>query len=161
MSLLKGKVINWNHEKGFGFIRVDGEKDDIFAHITAFKNGGKKIKAGDLVKFKIEIKKGRKRAKSASVINKVNRGTIGSKLFCFFILAILGFLLYSFVIAPKLHPAYKEMGFSCLGKTHCSSMTSCDEAKYYLDYCPNVQIDGDGDGVPCEKQLCKRSLFSL
>ncbi|MBS0583601.1 MAG: cold shock domain-containing protein [Proteobacteria bacterium] len=44
--------------------------------------------------------------------------------------------------------------FSCDGRTHCSQMTSCKEAKFFLKNCPNVEMDGDGDGVPCEKQWC-------
>ncbi|WP_163133156.1 cold shock domain-containing protein [Agarivorans sp. Alg241-V36] len=44
--------------------------------------------------------------------------------------------------------------FSCEGKTHCSQMVSCEEAKFYLASCPNTKIDGDGDGVPCERQHC-------
>jgi hypothetical protein len=44
--------------------------------------------------------------------------------------------------------------FQCDGRTHCSQMTSCDEAGYFLRNCPNVEMDGDGDGVPCEKQWC-------
>lgn len=45
--------------------------------------------------------------------------------------------------------------FSCTGKQHCSQMRSCDEAKFYLRNCPNVKIDGDNDGLPCERQLCR------
>ncbi|WP_443083319.1 excalibur calcium-binding domain-containing protein [Vibrio sp. VPAP30] len=33
-------------------------------------------------------------------------------------------------------------------------MTSGHEAKFYLAHCPNVKIDGDRDGVPCEQQWC-------
>ncbi|MDF3883094.1 excalibur calcium-binding domain-containing protein [Cupriavidus basilensis] len=33
---------------------------------------------------------------------------------------------------------------------HCSQMTSCEEARFYLRSCPGVKIDGDGDGIPCE-----------
>lgn len=44
--------------------------------------------------------------------------------------------------------------FRCEGKTRCSQMTSCDEAKFYLKNCPGVKIDGDHDGIPCEDQLC-------
>ena len=44
--------------------------------------------------------------------------------------------------------------FHCDGRTYCSQMTSCDEAKYFLAYCPNVRMDGDNDGVPCESQWC-------
>ena len=44
--------------------------------------------------------------------------------------------------------------FSCQGKTRCSEMVSCAEAMYYLNNCPNVEIDGDHNGIPCEKQWC-------
>ncbi len=44
--------------------------------------------------------------------------------------------------------------FRCDGRTHCSQMTSCDEAKFFLKNCPGTQMDGDGDGIPCEKQWC-------
>jgi hypothetical protein len=43
--------------------------------------------------------------------------------------------------------------FSCQGKTHCSQMGSYEEAKFYLDNCPGTKMDGDGDGVPCERQF--------
>lgn len=45
--------------------------------------------------------------------------------------------------------------FSCDGRTHCSQMTSCDEATYFLRNCPGVKMDGDNDGVPCEQQWCR------
>lgn len=44
--------------------------------------------------------------------------------------------------------------FSCDGRTHCSQMTSCAEATYFLQHCPGVKMDGGGDGVPCERQWC-------
>jgi hypothetical protein len=33
-------------------------------------------------------------------------------------------------------------------------MNSCEEATFYLRNCPGVEIDGDNDGIPCEKQWC-------
>jgi hypothetical protein len=45
--------------------------------------------------------------------------------------------------------------FRCDGRTFCSQMTSCEEAKYFLNHCPNTKMDGDHDGVPCEHQWCK------
>jgi hypothetical protein len=33
-------------------------------------------------------------------------------------------------------------------------MRSCDEAKYFLARCPDVKMDGDRDGIPCEEQWC-------
>lgn len=44
--------------------------------------------------------------------------------------------------------------FQCAGKSHCSEMTSCEEAIYYLKHCPGTIMDGDGDGLPCEDQWC-------
>lgn len=45
--------------------------------------------------------------------------------------------------------------FKCDGRTHCSQMTSCEEATYFLRNCPGTKMDGDGDGIPCERQLCQ------
>jgi hypothetical protein len=63
--------------------------------------------------------------------------------------------------APERAPASAdpETGpFRCDGRTHCSQMTSCEEAYYFLEHCPGVKMDGDrggrGDGVPCERQWC-------
>ncbi|MCU8074577.1 excalibur calcium-binding domain-containing protein [Shewanella sp. SM29] len=45
--------------------------------------------------------------------------------------------------------------FQCeAGKTHCSHMSSCAEATFYIQNCPNTQMDGNGDGIPCERQWC-------
>jgi hypothetical protein len=44
--------------------------------------------------------------------------------------------------------------FSCDGRTYCSQMTSCEEATYFLQHCPGVKMDGNNDGIPCEKQWC-------
>lgn len=45
--------------------------------------------------------------------------------------------------------------FKCDGRTYCTQMTSCAEATYFLKNCPGVKMDGNNDGVPCEKQWCK------
>ena len=50
--------------------------------------------------------------------------------------------------------AVAESQFTCDGRTHCSQMTSCAEATYFLQHCPNTQMDGNNDGEPCEKQWC-------
>jgi cold shock CspA family protein len=50
----------------------------------------------------------------------------------------------------KLQP-----NFQCeSGKTHCSHMRTCEEATFYLKNCPTTNMDGDGDGIPCERQHC-------
>lgn len=45
--------------------------------------------------------------------------------------------------------------FRCDGRTMCSQMTSCEEATWFLRNCPGVSMDGNNDGVPCERQWCK------
>lgn len=42
----------------------------------------------------------------------------------------------------------------CDGRQHCSQMTSCDEATWFLQNCPGTKMDGEGDGIPCENQWC-------
>jgi Excalibur calcium-binding domain len=45
-------------------------------------------------------------------------------------------------------------GFKCDGRTRCGQMSSCEEATYFIKNCPNTQMDGNNDGVPCEQQWC-------
>jgi hypothetical protein len=47
-----------------------------------------------------------------------------------------------------------EPHFSCDGRTRCPQMHSCAEAKFFLANCPGVKMDGDHDGVPCEREWC-------
>lgn len=55
--------------------------------------------------------------------------------------------------APTQSPV--TQAFKCeTGKTHCSHMRSCAEATFYIQNCPNTQMDGDDDGIPCESQWC-------
>ena len=43
----------------------------------------------------------------------------------------------------------------CDGRTSCGQMTSCAEAKHFLQHCPDTTMDGDRDGIPCEDQWCR------
>ena len=45
--------------------------------------------------------------------------------------------------------------YRCDGRKSCSQMTSCQEATWFLKNCPRVKVDGNNDGVPCEKQWCR------
>jgi hypothetical protein len=51
-------------------------------------------------------------------------------------------------------PSISKGKYSCDGRTKCSQMTSCEEAEFFLGNCPNVEMDGNKDGVPCERQWC-------
>lgn len=89
------------------------------------------------------------------------RGGMGSTLVALAIVAALGWTGWQrFHRAAPVEPqavapstaAAADRSF-CDGRTHCSQMTSCAEAKRFLA-CPGAQMDGDGDGVPCEQQWC-------
>jgi endonuclease YncB( thermonuclease family) len=52
--------------------------------------------------------------------------------------------------APRQSPSR----FQCGTKTYCREMNSCEEAMYHLNRCGLSRLDGDSDGVPCEK-ICR------
>lgn len=59
------------------------------------------------------------------------------------------------VSVPEPTPAQAASSiYRCDGRTHCSQMSSCEEATFFINNCPGTQMDGDGDGIPCERQLC-------
>ncbi|MGZ5055815.1 MAG: thermonuclease family protein [Methylobacter sp.] len=48
----------------------------------------------------------------------------------------------------------ENSGFKCDSKSKCSEMSSCAEAKFYLNECGLNRLDRDHDGVPCES-ICR------
>jgi hypothetical protein len=100
--------------------------------------------------------------------NKVNRGKKSSSTIVKVVGTLLfaGFIIFTNVwdftnepapsdtlLVPKA-PSVKGKQFRCAGKQHCSEMESCAEARFYLQSCPDTKMDGDEDGIPCEKQWC-------
>ena len=57
------------------------------------------------------------------------------------------------VAPPKPRPKPKAPKYRCDGRQHCSQMTSYEEAVFFLEHCPNTKMDGDKDGIPCERQF--------
>jgi hypothetical protein len=90
------------------------------------------------------------------------------RLLMFVFMALIGWLSYSTYRTHFQAPRAVEhvpssanwggssagSGFKCDGRKFCSQMTSCAEATYFLRNCPGTKMDGDGDGIPCERQLC-------
>jgi len=54
----------------------------------------------------------------------------------------------------KLSDLKNHQQYSCDGRQYCSEMHSCEEATYFIKHCPNTKMDGNHDGVPCERQWC-------
>lgn len=56
---------------------------------------------------------------------------------------------------PAKSPALaRKSSGRCGDKRFCKEMTDCAEARYFLNVCGVKQLDGDGDGRPCEN-LCQ------
>lgn len=89
---------------------------------------------------------------------KVYYGLVPSDVTCIEQQAVEGNLsILPFASGHKVaeFPAAKRSNPSkCDGRRHCSQMSSCREARFFLNNCPSVKMDGDGDGIPCEKQWC-------
>lgn len=56
-------------------------------------------------------------------------------------------------LAVERDPAQSR--HACDGRVYCSQMHSCEEATWFLQNCPGMKMDGDRDGVPCERQWCE------
>ena len=60
-----GTLVEWNDQRGFGFIQPDGTGEKVFVHISAFQprpSMQSRPKVGQRLKFAVSIDNGRKRA---------------------------------------------------------------------------------------------------
>jgi cold shock CspA family protein len=174
---IEGTLAKWNDDRGFGFITPTQGGPEVFVHISAFPKDGQRPRLGERLTFEMEIDKdGRKRARSIvcpgrlsvqPVRQRERRGTHEKRnLFGRIVpLALLVLAVYVYgeyfseatpqlAVADKSHELDSSSSFQCDGRTYCSQMTSCDEATFFLRNCPNVKMDGNHDGVPCEQQWC-------
>lgn len=176
---IEGSLIKWNDDRGFGFIAPAQGGPEVFVHISAFPKDGKRPAIGEQLSFEIETDQdGKKRAIRLLCPNrrpanlapkKTSRQTQRENRMMpriILILLAMALALYGYkkftglVTAPPMtaeqpqESAAALSSFSCDGRTQCSQMTSCAEASFFLQNCPNVEMDGDHDGVPCERQWC-------
>ena len=129
-----GNLVRWNDDRGFGFITPAQGTDEIFVHISQFPRDG-----------------------------------VFATVLATLALAAIGFYAYSTIdgqdsstsnqqtaiARTAATPTQSPSRFSCDGRTMCTQMTSCAEATYFIEYCPNTKMDGNRDGVPCEQQWCR------
>lgn len=173
---VEGSLLKWDDERGFGFIMPAQGSQEIFVHISAFPKDGIRPTPGEKLTFEIDSdSNGKVRAinllcptrppsssRPASHHRKESHSLFG-RLFTLLVLFGIGMYSYSeyshrTVLSPALDAESEvqeaSSAYRCDGRTHCSQMTSCAEATYFLRHCPNVQMDGNNDGVPCEQQWC-------
>lgn len=176
---IEGTLTKWNDDRGFGFITPTNGGPEVFVHISVFPKDGRRPTIGERLTFEIETDGvGKKRARNLlcpdrSTTRPVHhagprrhkeekRSLLGriAPLFVVIALASYGYDQYThrtasqLAVSPISADQTASSPFRCDGRTHCSQMTSCAEATYFLRNCPNAQMDGNHDGVPCEQQWC-------
>ncbi len=179
-----GTLKSWNAERGFGFITPRTGGQDIFVHISALPRDGRTPREGESLSFEVETTpEGKKRAvrvyrpgaTSASAAREPRRhrpsrrgAGVGTTVVGLVLVAALGWYAYGqyerrAMASTRTTPAVQvdapanvagASNFHCDGRTYCSQMTSCAEAKFFLKNCPGTQMDGNHDGIPCEQQWC-------
>jgi cold shock CspA family protein len=175
---IDGTLTKWNDDRGFGFITPTQGGQDIFVHVSAFPKDGVRPTIGEKLSFEIETDaQGKKRAKNLlcperrAVVRPVRKnarshhkerpGILG-RVIPLLVLAGIAYFGYGEYarhttaqpLAAQPAEAAESTTYRCDGRMHCSQMTSCAEAKFFLRNCPDVKMDGDRDGIPCEEQWC-------
>ncbi len=179
---MQGTIAKWDDEKGFGFILIDGSQKEIFCHISDFLQKRPRPEIGETVAFEVASnEKGKFAAKRIRYLHRkvkttrprTTRSSLSlSGIFSIAVglvfFGLMSYEIYQFV-AVKFTPKQKNVPlqlnsspslksssskYRCDGRQHCSQMTSCEEAKWFLRHCADTKMDGDGDGIPCESTLC-------
>lgn len=177
-----GVLVRWDDVRGIGYIESTQGGEPLFVHISALPAARRRPREGDRYSFEIEPSpKGGKRAvrveslaQPAAPIRRTSPQRRDTRrpvwVAAIVLLGVSGLLAFRFnaswraeaadasppdavvPVAESRLPA--PAPYRCDGRQHCTQMRSCDEARYFLAHCPDVKMDGDGDGVPCEEQHC-------
>jgi len=178
--VLNGKLRSWDDERGFGFIAPRDGGREIFVHISSFPRDGSRPTVGETVIY--ELGRGKNGKPQAVNVYRQALGKPSTYprprsqarhrtrspailLVSLALLAMVGAFGYwksnqSFArprtvsVEPPQEALILSDGYRCDGRSYCSQMTSCSEAKFFLKNCPGTQMDGNHDGVPCEQQWC-------
>jgi cold shock CspA family protein len=178
---LTGTLRSWNDCRGFGFIAPTHGGAELFVHISAFPRDGSRPSVGE--KLTYELGRGRngqpqavkayrqaigRQSEQPRTLLTAPRKHRSSLRRLFVLLLLLALGAYGYKRFEQRNPTPQSLetqsegtkatgstpSFNCDGRTHCSQMTSCAEAKFFLNNCPGTKMDGNNDGVPCEQQWC-------
>ena len=174
-----GTLSRWNDDRGFGFITPASGSAEIFVHVSAFPRDGIRPRIGELVSFELEpgdngkmraIRimrpggQGGARRTPHSRPGKSSRGlaAVFASLLAACAIGAIGYQWHagrqagtaSMAFPASTTPASAPApGFRCDGRQHCSQMNSYEEARFFIQHCPDTKMDGDHDGIPCESQF--------
>lgn len=173
----QGRIADWKDDKGFGFISPNGGGSRVFLHVSAFDARSRRPAAGDLVTYELRTDE-RGRPKAIAVRFVGDRATarrkpalletLGTTFVAAALLGIVAYVVYVRFTHPNSSlqaSVYKvffardalraNADFRCSAeKNSCSRMSSCAEAFFHQEVCRVEGMDGDRDGIPCERQWC-------
>jgi cold shock CspA family protein len=178
--LFTGTLRSWHDDRGFGFIAPTHGGAEVFVHISAFPRDGSRPTQGEQLRY--ELGRGKNGEVQAVGVTRLAVGAPPSRrrdgrpeprsrwplLVASVALGFAAVWGYSRLRPPVAPPATTPQplaapeaaaptdGFRCDGRQHGTQMTSCAEATFFLKHCPDVKMDGNHDGVPCEQQWCGR-----
>lgn len=177
-----GTLTKWNDDRGFGFITPASGSAEIFVHVSAFPHDDIRPRIGELISYELEPgDKGKMRAvrimrpgsQRAPRLPKhqdqsKSKNRLAAALVGLSAIGVIGTISYRTYIGHGIEigvttppvsassasstPSPSQR-FECDGRQHCSQMKSYDEARFFIQHCPNTMMDGDGDGIPCESQF--------
>ena len=176
------KITSWNEAKGFGFAEVNRKKYFVHVSALGPITRNPRVGDSIVVTEFLETPKGPRIVlgvlegvplKNNQVNNKNTSGYYRKRKMNAALIILLisipvivlvncqGYLFNrdetSYSAVELNQNKNKENDFSskfnCDGRIYCSQMNSYEEALFFLRNCPGVQMDGDGDGVPCERQF--------
>ena len=175
---LKGTLVEWKDDRGFGFIEPAEGGDRVFCHIKAFDVRVRRPIAGDRVTYEVaKDKDGRLRANHVRPVGleeasyqsniksrrnpRADRSSPRSTGVAILLVAVASYAGWSYfsdsqpavtpsAVKPHSEPVENLQSFQCDGRVHCSQMRSRAEAEFFIKHCPNTKMDGDNDGEPCE-----------
>ena len=178
-----GRLRTWTDDRGFGFIAPKDGGRELFVHISAFPRDGSRPTIGESLTYELGTGKDGKPQAVRVYRQAIGRpaeypkrhGRNNSRKSP--VVAVITFLLVAGLAAyvyktfqqrsarqlpldmdapatTSATPKQAGVSFRCDGRTHCSQMTSCAEAQFFLKNCPDTKMDGNNDGVPCEQQWC-------
>lgn len=183
-----GTLRTWNEDRGFGFIAPAQGGREVFVHISAFARDGSRPTQGEALTYELgrngegkphaihvrrqafearqprrrEVSEGRRASPVRALLLAalvVALGAFGYQRYARRPAAAATQALTSAAPAANaLADTAPAFAARCDGRKYCSQMTSCAEATFFLRNCPGTQMDGDHDGVPCERQWCTGPL---
>lgn len=172
---LQGRVIEWNDDRGFGFVVQNGSSAHTFLHASAFRKVGERPRLGCLITYEIQKdEKGRPQATNAQLVGvtksseSTSEGNFAVLIVGLALLLAIGYVSFVRISNPnstvsasvyKIFSARDALRphpeFQCKPeKNSCAKMMSCTEALFHQERCSVPDMDGDRDGIPCEQQLC-------